>query len=266
MTTSPLTEPEIERAFGDLAPPPAPASAREEWRRYAGFLKRPRLPSAGTETGSYPAIGRLLALDLALMMLFFATLSAAQAFGFTLPDNVNNALTPDLATLALIVLAAPIGEELIFRSWLRGHPGVMAATACVVLGFALLTIGALYPEGSSIALALGLAGALAALIGAPLGAFLLLKRPVPAFFANHFPVFFWLSTAAFALIHLANYTEGSLPILLLLVLPQFLLGTMLGYLRVHYSLVAAIVLHAVHNAVLFGLAVLGGLGETAPAA
>ena len=35
--------------------------------------------------------------------------------------------------------------------------------------------------------------------------------------------------------------------LLPLVLPQFILGAMLGYLRVHYGLWTAIALHMIHN-------------------
>ncbi|MEL6485771.1 MAG: hypothetical protein AAFQ13_01315, partial [Pseudomonadota bacterium] len=103
-------------------------------------------------------------------------------------------------------------------------------------------------------------GPLVAMVAAPLAAYALLSRPVPRWFIAGFPVFFWLSTLGFALVHLANYTDASwamLGILLPLILPQFALGTMLGYLRVHYGLAPAIALHASHNAVLFGLAMLG---------
>ena len=61
------------------------------------------------------------------------------------------------------------------------------------------------------------------------------------------PLFYWLSTAGFACVHLLNFDEGSLYVLLPLVLPQFVTGSILGYLRVHYGLWAAMLLHALHN-------------------
>ena len=96
-----------------------------------------------------------------------------------------------------------------------------------------------------------------AIIAAPIAAIILLKKPVPRLFSRGFPVFFWLSSIAFALVHLANYTEGALWILLPLVVPQLVLSTMLGYVRVHYGLLFAMALHALHNGILFSLAMLG---------
>ena len=72
-------------------------------------------------------------------------------------------------------------------------------------------------------------------------------------FAKAFPVFFWLSVLSFALVHLANFEEGG-AVLFVLVLPQFVLGTMLGYVRTRVGLWAAIALHAAHNATALGIA------------
>src|SRR5690606_37132816 len=73
------------------------------------------------------------------------------------------------------------------------------------------------------------------------------RRPAMGWFSRAFPLFFWLSTASFACVHLLNYDEGSLYVLLPLVLPQFVTGSILGYLRVHYGLWAAMLLHSLHN-------------------
>ena len=196
-------------------------------------------------------------LDLAVMLVLIAMLSMAGAFGFELPANVNNSLEPGLATIALIVLVAPIMEEFVFRSWLTGHPSIIAVVAICLLAFGAIPFAAADMEPSALRNVLLLGGPAAGLLTAPTAAYLLLKRPVPSLFSQGFPAFFWLSTAGFALVHLLNYTEGSLAILLPLVLPQFVLGTMLGYLRVHYGLIPAIALHAVHNGILFSLAILG---------
>jgi hypothetical protein len=94
------------------------------------------------------------------------------------------------------------------------------------------------------------------LIAAVLALILLRGRPPMRWFARAFPFFFWASTLGFALIHLLNYTEGALVVTLVLVLPQFVLGALLGYVRVHFGLIAAIALHAAHNFTLFGFAAL----------
>lgn len=93
-------------------------------------------------------------------------------------------------------------------------------------------------------------------------ALILLRHRGPmAWFERLFPGFFWLATLSFALVHLANFDEGSLAILLPLVLPQFILGTMLGYVRVRIGLWAAILLHAAHNATAVSLAALSTLAQ-----
>ncbi|MEM6858909.1 MAG: CPBP family glutamic-type intramembrane protease [Pseudomonadota bacterium] len=264
MTTSPLTPTEIERTFGDLAPVPPPATMLGEWGRFGGFLKRPYLPDArGRELGKLRAVGRMLALDMIVMVVLLTLIGAASAFGFELPDNVNNELGLTFGAIVLVVVIAPVLEELIFRSWLTGRPAVMAAVAVSVIGFGAVPYGfsQMDPE-QSIPLLLAV-GPLVAMVAAPLSAYLLLSRPMPRWFIAGFPVFYWLSCAGFALVHLANYTEGSLVFLLPLVLPQLALGTMLGYLRVHYGLAPAIALHASHNALLFWLAILGKSLEAA---
>ena len=89
------------------------------------------------------------------------------------------------------------------------------------------------------------------------------ERPF-RWFAAAFPVVFWLVTLAFALVHLANYTDGTLLILLPLVIPQFIAGALFGYARVHYGLWAAMLLHAMHNGTAVALVLV--LGEMLPGA
>ena len=66
-------------------------------------------------------------------------------------------------------------------------------------------------------------------------------------------MFFWvlhLSCLAFAAIHLANFSHSSTPlwVLPLLVLPQWLTGLVLAWIRVRRGFGAAVALHAVFNA------------------
>ncbi|MEM8726982.1 MAG: CPBP family intramembrane glutamic endopeptidase, partial [Pseudomonadota bacterium] len=95
-----------------------------------------------------------------------------------------------------------------------------------------------------------------ALIAAPIAGVLLFKKAVPSWFSRHFGWFFWVSTIAFALVHLANYQQGPLPLLLVLVIPQFVAGTIFGYARVHYGLWSSILLHALHNGAALALSTL----------
>ena len=60
----------------------------------------------------------------------------------------------------------------------------------------------------------------------------------------------------FALAHLTNYTQGTALILLPLVVPQLIVGLILGYARVTYGLWSDILLHMLHNGLLIGLVLL----------
>ena len=263
MTTSPVPSPEthreIEEVFGDQIPAPSPSSAREEWRRYAAFRKRPSLVPMDQSDNGVRAVLRMLGLDLMIMLVLLGVIGAAIAVGFDLPNNVNQELEPELIKIVSVVVLAPLAEELLFRGWLSGRP-------CDVFAFPLAGIAAFMVAGALLVPNGGVALAIfGAVIALPAAAVWVLLRDLShyQFFGRFFTFFFWLSTLGFALIHLGNYTEGSLAILLPLVLPQFAFGTMLGYLRVHHGLAHAIALHAAHNAILFSLAIAGGLGGEA---
>jgi hypothetical protein len=59
---------------------------------------------------------------------------------------------------------------------------------------------------------------------------------------------FWILTLAFALAHITNFdTQNFNPLLILLVVPQFLLGIMLGFIRIQWGLRYAILIHIFHN-------------------
>jgi len=265
MTTSPVPNPvggsvsatDIERAFGDAEQLAAPASVRGEWRQYGQFIQRPYLPEIGVQGNGVRAVLRLLILDMGFMAAFIGLVGTLTAMGFEMPDNVNNSLEPALVTYLMVALLIPVAEELVFRSWLSGRPAILAAVALCVVGIGLVAMGGTVGQAESYGNVLTIAGVALAVIGAPAVAALLLKRPRLRVFERRFALFYWFSAISFALVHLANYTEGSLIILLPFVLPQLVLGTMLGYLRVHYSLIAAIALHALHNGFLFGLVMFG---------
>jgi hypothetical protein len=70
--------------------------------------------------------------------------------------------------------------------------------------------------------------------------------------SNHFGSVFYGSAIIFALVHCRNYDYHLILLLLtpLVILPQFVAGLFLGYLRIRYSLAVSYMMHAIHNAVL----------------
>lgn len=264
MPTSPVNSPispaQIEAVFGDEpealeANTPA-ATMLAEWRRFGAFLKRPTLDVAQQDTAPLKVLARIYVLDLLAMCALVLAAAAAVAAGLYLPETAIAGMEFTPTLILAVVIGAPVFEELVFRSWLSGKPGHILALLAVAAG--AVGFGAAHvfsPIAGIVVLAVCLIGAGAALIG-------LYRRPAMGWFARFFPGFFWFATASFALVHLANFdsgdTWGSLAILLPLVLPQFLLGTMVGYMRVRIGLWAAIMLHAAHNATAVSLAAMAG--------
>lgn len=227
-----------------------------EWRAFAAYLRRPILPDKQAP-GSSALRGtlRMAALDIMMMGAIIAILMLVVAIGFDLPDNINASLDLNPFTIALIVIAAPLLEETVFRSWLTGRPSYLVSLAALALtAIIALTIGTSLPEetgeiAAPIVLVVGAGAAVSALIA-------LRQRKAPQWFHRIFPGLFWASSVTFALVHLLNYTEGTLAILLPLIIPQFILGTIAAYVRVRYGLISAIALHALHNGFAIGLALL----------
>ena len=70
------------------------------------------------------------------------------------------------------------------------------------------------------------------------------------FYVRHFGWVFYGSTVLFAVVHLYNFkfNQISLIVLPLLILPQFVTGLVLAWLRVRRGIGASVILHAVFNA------------------
>ena len=237
------------------SPVTGPASARwapGEWRDLAAFLRRPVLPErvTGIRLAALGATLRLFALDLVLMALLIGLAALATAFGFQLPENAIDQLDLGPLWLSIIVVGAPIAEELAFRGWLSGRPGHVTGLLAVLIGVAIPIVSG--PQAHPV-LVLG-SMAIAVLVAVGL-LFWLRRRPPFRFFSRHFAWFYAASALLFASAHLANYSEGASPILLLLVVPQLIAGLIFGYARVTYGLWSDLLLHMLHNGLLIALVV-----------
>lgn len=178
----------------------------------------------------------LLAVDLGLAFLLAGLIGLIAESG--LVDMDNHAVADALAEysvwqlMLIAVIGTPLLEELIFRLPLRFQTNPIA-------GIARLVSPRTNPETD-----------------------VLLAADRRASWDKYFPYIFYGLTAAFAFVHLLNYGDWTMGLLLvspLLVAPQFVMGALAGFLRVRFGFWWAYGLHAGHNLVLVGFA-LGGTG------
>jgi membrane protease YdiL (CAAX protease family) len=229
-----------------------------EWRAFGAFIARPALPErmTGIHLAALGKTLQLFGLDLLLMALLVGAIGVATTFGFHIPENDIDKLVLGPKWLAIIIVAAPLGEELVFRSWVSGRPAPIAAVLALLVGLALPIASG--PQAHPILLLGSLA--IAGLVAIAL-AIWLRKRPAFTFFSRHFVWFYFASALLFALAHLGNYSQGAMLLLLPLVVPQLIAGLVFGYARVTYGLWSDMLLHMLHNGLLISLVVLQkGLG------
>lgn len=221
------------------------------------FIRRPYFPAGRDRLGEAQLrhLIQLLFLSIAVMIVIAPIVGLIiTAVKGELPANVNETIgqASPVQLLVMGVIFAPIIEEIVFRSWLGGRRACIIGFPVLISLFALATaVGADLSPAVSVAVAAGLAVLVFAVTQKFLG---LGPAAQKAARWTLFPVAFYGSAAMFALLHLSNYDGGlSSPIMLLAVLPQFLVGLVLGYVRMRFGLIHAIVFHAFYNLVLIGM-------------
>lgn len=178
-----------------------------------------------------------------------------------IPANVNGTLAEtDVPQLILLgVLIAPILEEIIFRSWLGFPRSSVLGFPMMVCVLSVLTATTL---DSDAGLVLPIAAGLGLLLVLVIRQFWMLSEDDQiASRRRLFPIAFWGTMIVFGLIHLSNFEGGVAaaarsPILFLAVAPQIIAGAVLGYVRMRFGLVQAILFHMVYNGVLITMAVM----------
>lgn len=221
---------------------------RGEFSDFLRFVRRPRLaprlprlamPALAADwVGSLnlPRILRWVALLWAINLLVLGPLAAGAAFFSGAGHRFNPADLPWF----LALVWAPVVEELMFRYGMR-RPG---AALWLLPAFILVV-----HSGSTLAVGLVLAVSLALVASGRLPgvrwSFRLNRR-----YRDLFPWVFHALTVAFAVLHLLNFQLGSAPwwLLPVMVLPQWVTGLVLGWLRVRGGIGASILAHSIFNA------------------
>jgi len=222
-------------------------------RDFAAYLARPRLvtPSGLGAPGIWRAMLALLGFHLIVLLCVLAPLLQLWQSAMSLPAPEAFGNVPKGSLVPLVVLVAPIGEELAFRGWLTGR-----VRALWLVGCAFVTAAFLAMVNFHVAEVPASFGVLAMGLVAPAGWWLLRRRGVPRWFETAFPALFATSVVIFGLSHLSNYPQISWA-LLPMVLPQIWAGLVLSYTRMRMGLPASMLIHAASNGAAISLALLG---------
>ncbi|MGB3738238.1 MAG: CPBP family glutamic-type intramembrane protease [Pontixanthobacter sp.] len=222
---------------------------RSQFLGLLAFLKHPTLPERplGATGASIWATLRLLMIDIAFMTILIMIALAITAGGVEIPENALDNMALTIPLILLIIVLAPIFEEMVFRSWLSGRPGFVVPAVILMIGVVVSAL--LVTTYPIIGIPVGLAGVALSLWAA---ARLKDREPWP-FFTRHFRWFFYGTCLAFAAVHLTNF-DGANAGFAPLVIPQLVSGTIFGFARVHYGLWSAIFLHMAHNSVFIAAA------------
>ena len=238
-------------------------------RDMIGYLRHPYPVAARTPFTPQALLELLKLLGFALLMLPVLGLLMGAIFaatGVSMPepsDEYKEVMNrPNFILLAAVM--APLVEELLFRSWLGKRGGVLWVAPLLLAGLAVIVLV------NSDTMALGIRAALMLIV---LGSFALyirrylsLRRDDTALdhaLTRVFPFAFWGTSIGFGLMHLANYEGGDMGVLLpLIILPQFMVGVILGYIRMRFGLLPAMGFHGAYNTTL--LTVFTMLSQAAP--
>jgi hypothetical protein len=162
-------------------------------------------------------------------------------------------------SLLIIAVVAPFIEEITFRLWHNPKPLFLAAGLSFLGYYTFSFVTSLWfpdfhlPVRGVVAVAV-IATCLLLSIGILFTLFRLarIRAVVTAFFAQHFRLIFWFTTCYFALIHSTNYESiGSVWFVIpLLISPQLVLGTLIGFCRNRYGYWWGVAFHSFNNTIL----------------
>ncbi|HEY7321188.1 MAG TPA: CPBP family glutamic-type intramembrane protease [Candidatus Binatia bacterium] len=198
----------------------------------------------------------LLGYDLFLSVIsaFFVGIPILKRLG------VSPIASPSGSRLWILVLLAPIAEELIWRLPLKYSEINLTISVLLVVLFVVRRL--LLKLGIFCLATRWLWSAVFALLVAAVVRVLLRTEPIKRFtsriWLDHFKSVVYISSFAFGLFHLTNYrfssfTSETLVLAPLLVLPQIIGGFILAFTRMRLGMIWCIMLHAATNFLAFWL-------------
>ena len=217
------------------------------FRQVLAFVRSPA-PPENTAQGRWSRarlFALVFALDVAIAAIIICVQILAESLGADLPEIEKLDMSPMAFAFAAVVVM-PVLEEIIFRGWLSGRKADLELAGGVA---GLFLIVALFGASGFVSDAVTAAFALGAL-------FLLWLRwlsgrrganHVPDWFTRHFAKIVYASALIFGSVHLTNF-EGFHPVNLLMVIPQTVGGLLLAFTRTRLGLDAAMMQHALFNA------------------
>lgn len=228
-------------------------------RDILSFVLRPTLTDQRHRLGKTAVVLFLgvVALDFLLDMILQGMLTSADGVLVDLPQQAESTLTPLQAILSLVILA-PLVEEAMFRGWMSGRKASIRFAVWGIAAMLVAMSGELPQTQDYLPLVIFAAFGLA---GIGFGQWLMTyakDSDVPGWFTRNFHWLVWGSAAIFGLFHLANYMGALSPGHLLVSAPAICGGLLLAYTRTRFGLRAAILHHAIYNAVYLGVEAFGG--------
>jgi|GEM_PF-494029 len=235
------------------------------------FLQHPTRPNL-TERMSFRRFGHIVGLHYMLLIPVMIVMSILSGLiGLESLDHSIDDLMADSSLLwfgFMLIIAAPVLEELLFRFPLRYRRGsVFIAVSILSLliyyaaSYFLPSMKEVIPAENlatldEIGADLHLSALLLAFLTFSVGMLIIFTLSLSKqlldqsshYIETLFPHIFFMTAMIFGFVHISNFSGDmhwyAVPVL---VLPQFTMGLLLGYIRLRYGMLSNILLHAVNN-------------------
>ncbi len=147
-------------------------------------------------------------------------------------------------------IVAPFIEEMTFRLWLRFDVIFISLFSFLIMRIVVRLFSNYFEVLKSGYMNLVIL--LAAYIVFTLLRITRIQQKVRYVYDNHFRVLFYVSFVSFGLLHVFNYsdTQNLAFLVMLITLPQTIVGLVLGYVRIQYGFWYGFFMHAIYNGIL----------------
>jgi hypothetical protein len=201
---------------------------------------------------------------LKLLLIFYGLIILGSIPSTIISESVNNIFAIDLVKIRndnfnslasgfklfiMMVLLAPLLEEVMFRLWLS-FKKVHVIISLTTIFFILIKqfdsrLGNNFKIDTQFLIIIGSAILLGSLIG-----YIIFLYPIKKLVSNNFKYFYWFSCIGFGLVHITNFSPLYISIFWaypFLVIPQLIMGFGFGYFRMKRGFFVALLFHCLIN-------------------